>query len=262
MAITLDGTAGTTTPALTNSALTSGRVTYAGTSGVLQDSANLTFDGTNVTSAGTVTGTKLIPTGGAATGNGMYLPAANSLGFTTAGTERVQINNSASPPRYYFYSAGSATTLGDCIFNFAGTFNANRGISVNGTDSAAAGDMIVFALQGTTKGTISAATGGTTYGTTSDYRLKENVKPIQNALSKVALLKPCTYTWKQDGSAGEGFIAHELQEIVPQAVVGEKDAVDKDGNINPQNIDTSFLVATLTAAIQELTARVAALEAK
>jgi hypothetical protein len=65
-------------------------------------------------------------------------------------------------------------------------------------------------------------------------------------------LKPVTYTWKESGKTSQGFIAHELQAIVPECVVGEKDAVDKDGNPDYQNLDTSFLVATLTAAIQEL----------
>jgi hypothetical protein len=73
-------------------------------------------------------------------------------------------------------------------------------------------------------------------------------------LAKVALLKPCTYKWNADGSDGEGFIAHELQAVIPSAVSGEKDAVNEDGSIKPQGIDTSFLVATLTAAIQELKA--------
>jgi hypothetical protein len=90
---------------------------------------------------------------------------------------------------------------------------------------------------------------------------------MTGALEKVQALKPVTWKWKADGSDGEGFIAHELQEVCPDAVVGEKDAVYEDGSIKPQQIDTSFLVATLTAAIQEqqaliqtLTARVAALE--
>ena len=106
-----------------------------------------------------------------------------------------------------------------------------------------------------------------TYATSSDYRLKENIAPMTGALAKVTQLKPCTYKWKLDGSDGEGFIAHELQEVVPEAVAGEKDAVNEDGSIKPQGIDTSFLVATLTAAIQEqqalitnLTTRLAALE--
>ena len=77
---------------------------------------------------------------------------------------------------------------------------------------------------------------------------------MTGALAKVAALKPCTYKWKVDGSDGEGFIAHELAEVCPQAVTGEKDAVDSEGNPQYQGIDTSFLVATLTAAIQELKA--------
>jgi hypothetical protein len=103
-------------------------------------------------------------------------------------------------------------------------------------------------------GTIFVTSTNTTYNTSSDYRLKENVKPMIGALDKISLLKPCTYTWKSTGIDGQGFIAHELQEVVPDAVCGEKDAVHEDGSIKPQGIDTSVLVATLTAAIQELKA--------
>ena len=102
----------------------------------------------------------------------------------------------------------------------------------------------------------------TTYSTSSDYRLKENIQPMQGALATVAQLNPVTYTWKADGSDGQGFIAHELQAVVPDCVTGEKDAVDKDGKPVYQGIDTSFLVATLCKAIQELEARVKVLEAK
>ena len=122
---------------------------------------------------------------------------------------------------------------------------------------------------GTRVGQIIVNASTTTYSTSSDYRLKEDVLPMTGALAKVAQLKPCTYKWKTDGSNGEGFIAHELQAVCPDAVTGEKDAVDSEGNIKPQGIDTSFLVATLTAAIQEqqaiieeLKAKVAALEAQ
>jgi hypothetical protein len=116
----------------------------------------------------------------------------------------------------------------------------------------------------------------TTYVSVSDYRLKENIVPMTGALATVSRLKPVNYKWKVDGSNGQGFIAHELQEVIPDCVAGDKDAVDKDGNPVYQGIDTSFLVATLTAAIQELkaindtqaetinalTARVVALESK
>jgi hypothetical protein len=77
---------------------------------------------------------------------------------------------------------------------------------------------------------------------------------MTGALAKVAQLKPVTYKWNVDGSNSQGFIAHELAEVVPECVVGEKDAVDAEGNPKYQGIDTSFLVATLTAAIQELKA--------
>ena len=117
-------------------------------------------------------------------------------------------------------------------------------------------------FNGATKGTISVSNTGTTYNTTSDYRLKEDVQSMGGALAKVAALKPVTYKWKADGSHGEGFIAHELAEVCPHAVTGEKDATeiytDEEGNEQTrpkyQGIDTSFLVATLTAAIQELKA--------
>jgi hypothetical protein len=119
-----------------------------------------------------------------------------------------------------------------------------------------AGQRIVqtFINPNGTVGTITLNGSTTTYATSSDYRLKEDVVPMTGALDKVALLNPVTYKWKSNGSAGQGFIAHELQEVCPDAVNGEKDALNKDGDIEPQGIDTSFLVATLTAAIQELKA--------
>ena len=116
-------------------------------------------------------------------------------------------------------------------------------------------------------GQINTSGTSTAYNTSSDYRLKEDIAPMTGALAKVAALKPCTYKWKVDGSDGQGFIAHELAEVEAGCVTGEKDAVDADGNPKYQGIDTSFLVATLAAAIQEqqtlitaLTARITALE--
>jgi len=139
-----------------------------------------------------------------------------------------------------------------------------------------------FRYNGTAIGTITGNNSNVAYNTSSDYRLKENIAPMTGALAKVALLKPVTYKWKIDGSDGEGFIAHELAEVKPDCVSGGKDAIetytDENGNeaTRPvyQGIDTSFLVATLTAALQEtkalidtqaetinaLTARIVALE--
>lgn len=118
-------------------------------------------------------------------------------------------------------------------------------------------------------GNITSSGTSTVYATSSDYRLKENVVPMTGALSKVSQLKPVTYTWKSNGKLDQGFIAHELQAVIPDAVTGTKDELYPDGKPKYQGIDTSFMVATLTAAIQEqqalivdLTNRVQALEAK
>ena len=110
-------------------------------------------------------------------------------------------------------------------------------------------------------GAISTSGSATTYATSSDYRLKNTIAPMMGALAKVALLKPVTYKWKVDGSDGQGFIAHELDAVVPGCVTGEKDAVDAEGKPQYQGIDTSFLVATLTAAIQEQQALITQLQA-
>ena len=138
----------------------------------------------------------------------------------------------------------------------------NVGGSIFSTGPATTNDFILWVGGSGTQGGITGNGAGINYSSASDYRLKENVAPMTGALAKVAQLKPCTYTWKFDGSDGQGFIAHELQEVFPDAVTGEKDAVetytDEDGNeqtkIKPQGVDTSFLVATLAAAIQELKA--------
>jgi len=131
----------------------------------------------------------------------------------------------------------------------------NNSVSGNGT-------AIQFSTAGSGVGNITTGTSSTAYNTSSDYRLKNTIAPMTGALAKVALLKPVTYKWNIDGSSSQGFIAHELQEVVPDCVNGEKDAVetytDEEGNEQTrpkyQGIDTSFLVATLTAAIQELKA--------
>jgi hypothetical protein len=116
------------------------------------------------------------------------------------------------------------------------------------------GDIAIFARQGAAVGGISVNTSSTSFNTSSDYRLKENIVPMTGALATVAQLKPVTYKWKSNGSDGQGFIAHELAEVMPDCVTGEKDGLDKDGNPKYQGVDTSFLVATLVSAIQELKA--------
>ena len=161
----------------------------------------------------------------------------------------------------------SAIQSGKYSCSFAG--NVSNGIVLQTTYASTGTDFVrCVNSAGTAIGNITQ-NGATTvaYNTSSDYRLKNTITAMTGALAKVALLKPVTYKWNADGSNGEGFIAHELAEVVPDCVSGEKDGLDKDGNPKYQGIDTSFLVATLTAAIQEqqalitqLTARITALE--
>jgi hypothetical protein len=177
--------------------------------------------------------------------------------FSTNATERARIDTSG---RLLLGQTGAGFSNSNSM-----TFQPPEGYAVmnhaNGTGSGT--NYFWFGYNGGSIGTISQnGTTAVAYNTSSDYRLKNTIAPMTGALAKVALLKPCTYKWNIDNSDGEGFIAHELAEVCPHAVTGEKDAVeiytDEDGNKQTrpvyQGIDTSFLVATLTAAIQELKA--------
>lgn len=105
-----------------------------------------------------------------------------------------------------------------------------------------------------------ASSSSVAFNTTSDYRLKEQVLPMEGALDRIMAAKPVTYKWKSDGSDGEGFIAHELAEVVPLAVTGEKDAVDEDGKPKYQQVDYAKLTPVLLAGIQELVNSVQSLQ--
>jgi hypothetical protein len=85
---------------------------------------------------------------------------------------------------------------------------------------------------------------------------------MTTGLATIDALKPVTYDWISDKSVGEGFIAHELAEVIPLAVTGEKDAVDDDGKPRHQGVDYSKIVVHLVAACQELSAKNDALEAR
>ena len=117
---------------------------------------------------------------------------------------------------------------------------------------------------GDEKGSVKTTSTATSFNTSSDYRLKENVSYDWDATSRLKQLKPCRFNWISDetNTLVDGFLAHEVSSSVPQAVSGEKDAVDKDGKIKPQGIDQSKIVPLMVKTIQELEARIAKLEAK
>ena len=168
---------------------------------------------------------------------------------------RVGQTNSDTPGADNSVYGASVRTTGNGYFSaqdaIAGLFNRSN-----------TGSLISLRRAGTQVGSISVTSSDTAFNTTSDYRLKENIAPIGSALSDVARLKPCSYNFiSAPGERRQGFIAHELQEVVPQAVTGAKDAMDEEGPLY-QGVDAGKLVPLLTAAIQELTERVAALEAE
>jgi len=194
--------------------------------------------------------------------DGLSINGADGVSFSTGGntrSEKMRIDSSGNVVVMNALTGGTGaifvgrqTTIANAKIEATGNDNI---LVTNQTDTGTAGKNILYILRNTNYvGGITCTNTTTSFPTSSDYRLKQDIAPMTGALDKVAALKPVTYKWKLDGSDGEGFIAHELAEVCPHAVTGEKDAVDEDGNPKYQGIDVSFLVATLTAAIQELKA--------
>jgi hypothetical protein len=209
-------------------------------------------------------GTTYLTTGTAFGGSGqaLILQSGTSLNF--------YINNQLATANMTLDASGNLLVGRTTLFAQASRLNIESNSQTTGicgvfNDSRAdAGSAIniAFYRNGTKVGSVDCTNAATSYVTSSDYRLKDDVQPLSGGLSRVCALKPSIYKWKINGFNGEGFIAHELAEVVPFAVTGEKDAVNKDGTVNPQGVDLSKLVPILVAAIQELTARVQTLEAK
>jgi hypothetical protein len=165
-----------------------------------------------------------------------------------SGTERMRIDSSGN----FLVNTTTATHGGitsKCILKSAN--------DVLGVVTDSGNTQAVRFTNGTTAvGSINLTASATSYATSSDYRLKDNVAPITDALAKVTQLKPVTYKWKVDGSDGQGFIAHELQEVVPECVTGEKDGEQMQG------VDYGKITPLLTAALQEALAKIESLEAR
>jgi hypothetical protein len=151
-------------------------------------------------------------------------------GNPSTGNQGVLIGSNGCPMEYYV-----STTGGSNLLEFA---NPNGGI-----------------------GSILASGSGVTYNTSSDYRLKENATAISDGITRLKQLKPYRFNFKTDSDKTvDGFFAHEVSSIIPEAISGEKDAVDEDGNDINQMIDQSKLVPLLVSALQEAVDRIEALE--
>ena len=202
--------------------------------------------------------------------SGFYDGAGVTMGFYTASTaastaftERMRITNAGAVCIGHTSAAGGANVPSLTVKSSSA---ADQCVNLWNSGTSGTRWYMYFGTGSTFTATGSITTDGSTtsYTTTSDYRLKENIQPMTNALSRIMSLKPCTYQWKSNGDYAEGFIAHELAEVCPQAVTGIKDdvkiieTVDEQGNTVQQEVpvyqgvDSSFLIACLVSAIQEL----------
>jgi hypothetical protein len=137
------------------------------------------------------------------------------------------------------------------------------GIAMNRLSNLISNDTAInFQYNGSQVGKITINTTSTSYNTTSDYRLKENREEILNAFERVKLLKPSKFSWVNEPTQEkvDGFYAHELAEVIPEAVTGKKDALDYQGKPEYQSVDQSKVVPLLAAALQQAINKIEELE--
>ena len=210
-----------------------------------------------------------------------YINSNNSIFFTkgssattSSNTEYMKVNsNGRVDMGTGSYSNGAKLTL-------SYTSTTEQGIRCADTVTSGTHTQIQFLRGGTQCGKIECANqASTAYVTSSDYRMKENVNYSWDATTKLKQLKPAEFTWKEEFDTNktqvQGFLAHEVSSIVPEAVSGTKDATKQEDVLDDdgvktgtktvpdyQGIDQSKLVPLLVKTIQELEARITALESE
>jgi hypothetical protein len=193
-----------------------------------------------------------------------YYHGSNYMRFYTNAAERMRLLSDGT------VLVGTATDLDMDDTNngikFAGASdlvqisrnnNAALGLQRTGND----GRVAQFYRDTTERGYIEVDGSSTTYATSSDYRLKENIVDLDNGITRLKQLKPRRFNFIGEEDTRDGFVAHEVT-AVPEAVSGEKDAVDENGKAIHQGIDQSKIVPLLTAALQEAVTKIEALEAR
>ena len=176
----------------------------------------------------------------------------------------------------------NSSSIGLQIYNSTtGAPYGAHGIFVNGPRYGNAGISIknpnvgttlsrFYSSSGSSVGPITQnGTSSTSYNTSSDYRLKENIIPMTGSIDRLKQLKPSRFNFidqnKEDRGVTptvDGFIAHEVSDIIPEAITGEKDGLDYEGNPEYQSIDQSKIVPLLTGALQEAISKIESLEAR
>ena len=183
------------------------------------------------------------------------IASSADLVFGTNATERARITSDGD-------ILFGTTSLGNDFAYFDAESN-NRRVLNLGSSSTSEQTLVNFRNPNGVVGGVSTDGSTTSFGSSSDYRLKENVVEMTDALDRVSQLKPSRFNFiANPDKTYDGFLAHEVQDIVPEAISGDKDEVDEDGNEKYQGIDQSKLVPLLVGAIQELKAEIEILKNK
>ena len=200
--------------------------------------------------------------GGEYVGAILYSHSSNFMRFDTDGSERMRIHSNGNITIGHTQASGNhhlgiaLRQAGTSSFYTTGSNALDIGRGTNN------GKAIQFNRSGTNCGDISCTLNVTSYNTSSDYRLKENVVAISDGITRLKTLKPSRFNFKTEkDTIVDGFLAHEVT-AVPEAISGTKDELDSDNNPIYQGIDQSKLVPLLTAALQEAIAKIETLETK
>jgi hypothetical protein len=195
---------------------------------------------------------------------------AHPMLFYTNNTERMRINASgvlciattADNPRDFTSGGGVVFSAGQAEVASSGAANT---MFINNTATASSAiNFIQFRQRAVFRGGVNWDGTNTLYTSASDYRLKQNLKPLTGSGAFIDALQPKTWNWNENGAEGIGFIAHEAQAVAPNSVSGEKDAVDESGKPVYQSMQSSSseFIANIVLELQELRKRVAQLESK
>jgi len=205
-------------------------------------------------------------------GGDLVFASKSANGSPNSGlTERMRIGSDGK----FYYATTSQGPHGG-FFNIDASSSGRNGMNVKGTTAnyayissagGSSGDHIYFSNYSNGNqetGRIKDNQSNVTYHTSSDYRLKDNIVSITDGITRVKQLNPVRHTWRNNPSLGtvDGWIAHELGEVCPDAVDGEKDAVREDGSIKPQAADYGRITPLLAAALKEAIAKIETLEAR
>ena len=208
-------------------------------------------------SHGVYFGSGLLITGAGNTQDSViFVEGGGSQRYYTSGYERMRITSAGK------LCLGTTAAVSSAMLNIVPA-DTNRIINTRSFNTSAQYHHVFQNNSGTLVGGIIVSTTATAYNTSSDYRLKTAVNYDWDATTRLKQLKPARFEWIVDGDAAvpvDGFLAHEVQTVVPEAINGTHDEVDDDGNPVYQGIDQSKLVPLLVKTIQELEARITALE--